>query len=100
MPFIDTAAAARIREEREARGLSPERLAQEIAELTRREGWKLGAVDAFTIRRIEGRPDRPGRVPGIRVQCVLGLYFGIPHTEIWKPANRISVASDRQAVTA
>lgn len=107
MSFIDTAAAASVREMREALGLSPEALAAEISDLARSRGWKLGTVHAYTIRRIEGIPERQvwGRVPRIRVQVVLAYYFasvadelvaaGVDHprnhTDIWKPGRRMKV---------
>lgn len=109
MPFVDTEAAARVRELREALGLSPEALADEIRDMASAHGWKLGAVDAYTIRRIEGIPERGrlGRVPRIRVQVVLACYFasvagqlaeaGIDHprnhADIWKPGRRTKVAA-------
>lgn len=98
MPFIDPEASALIRELREQRGLSPEALADEIDAMIAREGdaWKRGSVDAYTIRRIEGIPgraDRPGFVPGTRVQFVLAYYFDLLPHEIWKPARRVKVTA-------
>lgn len=100
MPYIDPSASARVRAEREARGLSPEALAREIRDLAMREGWKIGAVHGFTIRRIEGNSKRFGLIPGIRVKCVIGLYFGIPHQEIWRDENKVFVQSEQRMVAA
>lgn len=100
MPFIDTQAAATVRELREARGLSPEAMAHEIRLLAMREGWKLGTVDAFTIRRIEGNEKRHGRIPSLRVRVVIGLYLDVPAHEIWKSANRLWVNDDTRMVAA
>lgn len=100
MPYIDTVASSRIRAERRARGLSPEALAEEIAEMARREGWKTGTIDAYTIRRIEGTSKRHGRIPQLRVQCVLGLYFGMPHQEIWRDEHRVWLDEDRKLAAA
>ena len=107
MPFIDLEAAATVRELRERRGLSPEALAERISAKAAAEGWDVGTIHAYTIRRIEGNPAKGigGRVPGIRVQCVIGLYFGVDHREIWKDSRRMYVPADppaveRQRVTA
>lgn len=107
MPFIDLEAAARVRDLRESRGLSPEALAERISAKAAAEGWDIGTIHAYTIRRIEGNPAKQvgGRVPGIRVQCVIGLFFGVDHREIWKANRRMyvpasSLAVERQRVTA
>lgn len=91
MPFIDTQAAARLVELREARGLSPEDLAREIAEMAKRlgPGWTRGAVDPYTIRRIE----KKGFVPGTRVSFVIATYFEVDRREIWKPGQRVEIAA-------
>lgn len=54
------------------------------------DAWTRGTVDAYTIRRIEGKPEigRPGFVPRLRVQFVIAKYFGVSHLEIWKPGAR------------
>jgi hypothetical protein len=100
MPYIDKAAAARVKGERESRGLSPEALAREIRSLASQRGWKLGTVDAYTIRRIEGTAQRDPLVPSIRVRCVLGLYFGIPHQQIWDESRWVHIGSARRTEPA
>lgn len=89
MPWTDARAAARIEELREDRGLSQEGLASAIQLLAKTEGWYKvhGAVDAFTIRRIE----RDEHVPSERVRLVIALYFGVQPRDIWEPRNRRAV---------
>lgn len=83
--MIDHRAAARLVEERELRGLSPEGLSLAIKRASRNAPWgERGAVDAHTIRRIE----RDGHVPSERIRFVIASFFGhLPH-EIWEPRNR------------
>jgi len=66
--------------------LSQEGLARAIQREARSRGWfKLhGAVNAFTIRRIE----RDGHCPSERVRLVIALYFGCQPRDIWEPQNR------------
>lgn len=85
MALIDIHAAERIREMREARGMSPEALASDITRRAMSEGWGTrGTVNAHTIRRIEAQ----GHVPGPRVAFVLASYFGLAPHQVWEPANR------------
>lgn len=86
MPAVDYHAAALIAELREEQGLSQEGLARAIRRKAEGERWfKIhGAVDAFTIRRIE----RDGHCPSERVRLVIALYFGRQPREIWQPVNR------------
>lgn len=86
MPFIDHSAADRLRELREDRGLEVEGLALAIRRRATDEGWYKvhGAVDAFTLRRIE----RHGHYPSARVRLVIALYFEVDHRELWRPGNR------------
>lgn len=80
MALIDTYAGQRITEMRQALGMSPEDLAADIAEAAATAPWgKRGAVDAWTIRRIESK----GHVPGPRVMFVLANYFGMVPHELW-----------------
>lgn len=84
MALIDHVAAARLREQRELQGLSPEALSTAIHQHALCAPWGTrGAVDAHTIRRIE----RYGHVPGPRVQFVLANYFGTTVHEMWSPAH-------------
>ena len=100
MPFVDPEAGALVREMREARGLSPEALAVEISAMAAREGWTRGTVDAYTIRRIEGKPpERLGRVPSTRVAFVVAQFFDMQPHEIWKPTRRFTAPSDPRRVT-
>lgn len=91
LPFVDHHAAAALRDLREDAGLSVERLAAEIKRVAIREGWfKVhGAVDAYTLRRIED----DGHCPSERVRLVIALYFARRPRDIWKRANREEVAS-------
>ncbi len=86
-----------MREMRERKGMSPERLAVAIAAFAADQGpeWDYGTVDAYTIRRIEGNPRRGrlGAVPGIRVQHVLASFFEIDRELIWRPGAQIEVAA-------
>lgn len=86
MPFIDIRAADQLRALREDRGLSVEALATDIKRVAARNDWYKvhGAVDAFTLRRIEDQ----GHCPSERVRLVVALYFGLRPSEIWQPANR------------
>lgn len=94
MPAIDIHAAQRLRDLRVERGLSPEALAQEIAAASRKAGWgERGAVNAHTLRRIEGQ----GHIPGPRVAFVVAAYFGLKPTELWDPGNRRAPARVRVA---
>jgi ribosome-binding protein aMBF1 (putative translation factor) len=93
MSLIDIHAAQRIQEMREARGLSPEALAADIATHALSAGWgRRGSVDAHTIRRIE----RHGHVPGPRVAFVMASYFGMPPHELWEARNRRAAPSSRR----
>lgn len=85
MSLIDIHAAERIVEMREARGLSPESLADDISRHALTNGWGVrGSVNAHTIRRIE----RKGHVPGPSVAFVIASYFEtVPH-DIWRAGNR------------
>lgn len=85
MPFTDSHAAERLVELREAAGLSPEHLAKEITAMAKSAGWTKGAVDAYTIRRIE---KDPYPVPTVRVQFVIAHYFGLAPHELWQPRYR------------
>ena len=84
--WLDFHAASKLVELREERGLSQERLAAEIKRYAKEQGWfsAHGAVDAFTIRRIE----RDGHCPSERVRLVIALFFGLSPSDIWSPANR------------
>lgn len=87
MALIDTYAAGRLTELREAQGLSPEALAVAINLAATQKGLgQRGAVNAHTIRRIE----RHGHVPGVRVAFVITSYFGMLPHELWQPTNRRS----------
>lgn len=97
MPYIDPSASARVKELREPLGYSPERLAAVVRARATREGWDLGGIDAYTIRRIEGTDRRWGLIPGLRVRVLLETYF---ETRIWKQENRIWVPSDRREAMA
>lgn len=94
MPYTDHRAADRLRELREDAGLSVEGLATAIRTKARSEGWTKpgghGAIDAFTLRRIE----RDGHCPSERKRLVLALYFGLGPRDLWMPANRRYVDSD------
>lgn len=98
MPFIDPDASQTLKDLREAQGLSPKDLAAEIKHMASRRGaaWTRGAVDEYTIRRIEGKPEehRHGFVPTIRVQFVIATFFGVDRREIWKPGRKVRVNSD------
>ena len=93
MPSVDPTAAERLRE---LRGwLSPEALADAIEKRAKAENWPMGAVDAYTIRRIEGIPgrlDRPPFVPSMRVQVVIATFFGVDRRAIWEPGKQSKVA--------
>jgi DNA-binding XRE family transcriptional regulator len=93
MPFTDHFAATRLIELREQAGLSQEGLAQALKRKAREEGWyKLhGAVDAFTIRRIE----RDGHCPSERVRMVIALFFDCQPRDIWQPQNRRLVDAEK-----
>lgn len=84
--WTDHAAGGVVARERELRGLSQEGLANAIKRFAVDEGWfKVhGAVDAFTIRRIE----RDGHVPSERVRLVIALFFDTEPRAIWEPQNR------------
>lgn len=83
MSLIDDYAAQRVRELREERGMSPEALATDIHIAARNASWgRRGAVNAHTIRRIEG-----GHVPGLRVRFVIASYFGLAMGDLW-PRSR------------
>lgn len=86
MPFVDYIAADRVRNLREDRGLSVEGLAKAIKLAGNADQWGQvhGAVDAFTLRRVE----REGHCPSERVRLVLALFFGIDRRDLWNPANR------------
>lgn len=88
LPYIDHRAADRVRELREDAGLSVEGLANAIKRKAKAEGWLapggLGAIDPFTLRRIE----RSGHCPSERKRLVIALYFGLTPRDIWIPANR------------
>lgn len=72
MPLIDHRAADTLRQLRESQGHSPESLAESIKGLAESAPWgHRGAVDAWTIRRIESE----GYMPGSRVRYVLSSYF-------------------------
>lgn len=92
--FTDYRAAERVQELREAAGLSQEGLAAAIKREAKSRGWyKLhGAVDAYTVRRIE----RDGHCPSERVRLVIALYFECQPREIWEPQNRRSLAPNRR----
>lgn len=83
MPFTDHAAAHRLRDLREDQGLTVEGLAKAIRRHASQQGWiKVhGAVDAYTLRRIEDH----GHKPSPRVRLVIALYFGVSHRDIWQP---------------
>jgi hypothetical protein len=97
MPYIDTEAAALVRQLREKRGLSPEAMSKRISALAVAERSELGGVDPFTIRRIEGRPEKrkPGMVPSVRVARVVAGFFALEPDAIWKPDRRVYVAAER-----
>jgi uncharacterized protein YbjT (DUF2867 family) len=61
---------------REARGLSPEALSEQIA------ASGAGSVSGKTIRRIE---DDPWPVPTLRVQKLVAGFFDRHHYEVWQP---------------
>lgn len=86
-----------MRELRERKGMSPERLAVAIADFAREQGpsWAHGTVDAYTIRRAEGNPRRGrlGAVPGVRVQYVLATFFGTTPEQIWQPGAQMEIAA-------
>lgn len=84
-PEIDLDGAMALRELREARGLTPEALAADIA----RMAYERGSVDASTIRRIE----KFGHVPRPRVAFVLAAYFEMVPHELWPPHARMLVAA-------
>lgn len=86
MAFLDYGAGSLLRELREDRGFnSPEALAADLKAQAHTAPWgERGAVDAWTIRQIEGK----GRVPGIRVQFVLANYFGVDRRTIWVPGRQ------------
>lgn len=96
MPFIDQHAKAKVRELREERGLSQEGLAIAIRRHARREGWLsedgIGAVDPFTIRRIESF----GHCPSERIRLVIALFFGVRPNDIWQPSNRLKVTREQR----
>ena len=91
MAFFDVNAGATLIELREGLGLSPEALAKRIAERARRENWDVGAVDAWTIREIEGNPAKGKlpRIPKIRVQVVMAMFYGVDRRDIWKPGRAV-----------
>lgn len=91
MPFIDRHAATRLTELREDAGLSQEGLARAVRLKSETEGWYKvhGSVDAFTIRAIEDF----GHCPSERVRVALSLFFGVPHRELWQPAQRRPIAT-------
>lgn len=102
MPWTDERAAARIEEAREDLGLSQEGLANAIKLFAQERGWYKvidgrahGAVDAFTIRRIE-----KGHVPSPRVRVVIAVYLSsstgkpVQPRDIWEPRNRRPVVKE------
>lgn len=91
MAQIDVHAAEVVRDFREDAGLSVEGLASAIQLRSQQEGWfKIhGAVDAFTLRRIEAT----GHCPSERVRFVIAHYFGVGPRDIWQPRNRRKVAA-------
>lgn len=91
MPMTDFHAATTVRDLRESAGKSQEALARDIRRMAETNGWFRvhGAVDAFTIRRIE----RDGHCPSERVRFVIALYFGQQPRDIWRPENRRPVAA-------
>lgn len=93
MPLQDHHAAAALQELREDAGLSVEGLAKAIQHRAHREDWYKvhGAVDAFTLRRIED----DGHCPSERVRLVIALFFGVGPRDIWAPKNRRVI--DRKA---
>jgi lambda repressor-like predicted transcriptional regulator len=98
MPWTDPTAADILRELRAREGWSPEALANAIAERARKENWRKGTVDAYTIRRIEGIPgraDRPPLVPYLRVQVVIATFFGLDRREIWQPGKQTKLERTR-----
>lgn len=78
----DLAAAARLRELRENRGLSPEQLPYFMA----RAG--VEPVSGKTIRRIEGK----GAIPQVRVKFALASFFGVTVSTIWSQFERAGVS--------
>lgn len=86
--FVDTVAASRIRDLREARGLTQEGLAAAIRLMAELNGWHKGfgpvGLDAFTVRAIE----RDGHVPHISRQLGLALFFEVDRRDIWNVENR------------
>lgn len=83
---VDHRAADTIRELREDRGLSQEALGKAVKREALARGWYKvhGAVDPYTIRRIEDT----GHVPSERVRMAIALYFEMQPREIWQPQNR------------
>lgn len=82
----DIYAAEKLCNLREAKGLSQEALANAIRQFAKDNDWykTYGAVDAFTIRRIE----RDGHCPSERVRFVIATFFGTTPGKLWKPINR------------
>ncbi len=86
MRIVDYIAAERLADLREQRGLSREALAADIRRVAVEQGsFRVhGAVDAFTIRRIE----RDGHCPSERVRLVIARYFELNPKDIWDRSNR------------
>lgn len=104
MGFIDTAAAAQLKEMMDEHGLTAESLALRLkltADIAIRSGdapWAgyRGTVDATTIRRIIDE----GHVPGPRVRGVLANYFNLAPRELWRPSLRLRTSRETGARAA